>query len=190
MNRLCLLLAVAVTASSGSPTIRDIDGRIRAPFAPARHASLVFFVSSDCPISNSYAPEIAAICARYAAKGIDCLLLYEDARITRSAARDHRKAYALGGLAAAIDAERTMAAAAGATITPEAAVIDRQGKVRYRGRIDDVYVALGRRRPAPTSRDLRDAVDAVLSSRAIARARTEATGCYIAPPWKDGKDRE
>jgi hypothetical protein len=190
MTRLWLLLAIAWTAMSGPPTIRDVDGQVRAPFAPARHATVLLFISSDCPISNNYAPEIAAICGRYAARGIDCLLLYEDARINSAAARDHRKAFSLGDLPAAIDADRTIAGAAGATITPEAAVIDRQGTVRYRGRIDDVYLALGRRRHAPTTRDLRDAVDAVLSDRGVTRPRTEATGCYIAPPWKDGKDRE
>jgi hypothetical protein len=182
-----LLLAAAFAAP---PSIRDIDGRMRAPWAPARTASLLVFTSSDCPISNSYAPEIASICRAYEARGVDCLLLYEDARITPGGAREHRDAYALGGIAAAIDLDRTIAVAAGATITPEVAVIDRQGKVRYRGRIDDVYVALGGRRPAPTTRDLRDALDAVLASRAVARTRTEATGCYIAPPWKDGKDRQ
>jgi hypothetical protein len=143
MRRLCLLLAIAGTAVSGSPTIRDLDGQVRAPFAPAHDANVLLFVSSDCPISNSYAPEIAAICSHYAARGAECLLLYEDARITTGAAREHRQAYALGSLPAAIDADRTLARAVGATITPEAVVIDRHAEVRYRGRIDDVYLSLG-----------------------------------------------
>ena len=60
------------------------------------------------------------------------------------------RTYRMGSMAAAIDRDRAIATAARATVTPEAVVIDRAGVVRYRGRIDDTYVALGRRRPAAT----------------------------------------
>jgi hypothetical protein len=47
---------------------------------------------------------------------------------------------------------------AGATITPEAVVVDPQGRVLYRGRIDDRYVSLGLERPVATRRDLDEAL--------------------------------
>ena len=49
-------------------------------------------------------------------------------------------------MTAAVDSDGTLAAKVGATTTPEVAVIDRAGGVRYRGRIDNKYVAIGRAR--------------------------------------------
>ncbi len=45
--------------------ILDIDGRPLKPFEPAGAASLIFFVATDCPVSNSYAPEIQRVCREY-----------------------------------------------------------------------------------------------------------------------------
>jgi hypothetical protein len=180
--RLYVWMALAAATGIGSPGIRDIDGRWHHPFAPAAKASVLIFVTSDCPISNAYAPEIQDVCRAHASKVVDCLLLYEDFRIAPAAARAHLEAYLYSGIPAAIDAERAIAGAAGASITPEAVLVDRAGTVRYRGRIDNLYAGLGRRRSAATVHDLRDAIAAVLSDRPVATPRTEALGCYIPPP--------
>ena len=66
----------------------------------------------------------------------------------------------------------------GATVTPEVAVVA-GGRVVYRGRIDDRYVDLGRERPAPTRRDLFEALTAIVARKPVARAKTQAVGCYI-----------
>ncbi len=49
----------------------------------------------------------------------------------------------------------------------------------YRGRIDDRHQELGRKRPAPTSNDLRDALASIRDDRPIAIAETKAVGCVI-----------
>jgi len=190
MDILVALVAVALTAGSqaASPAIRDIDGRLHRPFEPADLPSVLVFLTTDCPISNGYAPEIQRLCAASAARGVGCLLLYEDARIDAAAVRRHLAAYRYAGVAAAVDGDRAIAAAARATITPEAAVVDRAGTVRYRGRIDNLYAELGRRRSAATIHDLRDAIDAVLSGRPVAASRTEALGCYIPPQPRRSED--
>ena len=169
------------------PSIHDLDGRVQRPFAPPRAAAVLLFLATDCPISNAYAPEIQRVCRTYASRGVDCLVLYEDAQVEAAAARKHRMAYGFGDIPAAVDARRTIATVARATITPEAVVIDRTGGVAYRGRIDDVYVDLGRRRAAPTTHDLRDAIEAVIAGKPVPRSSAPALGCYIAPPWKATK---
>ena len=172
-------IALAASAGLGQPAVRDLDGRVRQPFAPTAIASVLVFVTSDCPISNAYAPEIDDVCRAYRSKGIDCLLLYEDVAIAPAAARAHLEAYRLAAIPAAIDRDRAIARAAGASVTPEAVLVDAAGATRYRGRIDNLYADLGRRRPAATVHDLRDAIDALLAGRPIAQPRTEAFGCYI-----------
>src|SRR5687768_6651774 len=80
------LLAVAVAGVS-APRLRALDGRWLAPFAPAGRAGVLFFVSRDCPMSNGYAPEIQRLCADYAAKGVQCLLVYEDEGVDAAGVR-------------------------------------------------------------------------------------------------------
>ena len=49
-----------------------------------------------------------------------------------------------------------------ASWTPEVFVLDSLGEVRYRGRINDFYFALGKHRNSPRNQDLQDAVEALL----------------------------
>lgn len=173
--------AIALAAAGASPRLRDLGGQWLEPFTPKGPASVLLFVSSDCPISNSYAPEIQRLCHQFQSQGVGCSLFYEDLQLDAAAARKHFDEYGFGGIPAAIDGERTVAKAAGATVTPQAVVVDRQGAVRYRGRIDNFYAALGKPRQRVTVHDLRDALDAVVSRRPVSTPDTHAFGCSIVP---------
>jgi hypothetical protein len=166
----------------------DLNGQPLKLFEPAGPASVIFFVATDCPISNSYAPEIQSICRDYQARGISCSLAYEDVDLTNSPARlnekvrAHLQEFRYTGIPATVDFSRGLAKRAKATVTPQAVVVDHAGKIRYRGRIDNFYAALGTTRRQVTEHDLRAALDSVLSGRAVAKAETEALGCYIVDP--------
>ena len=54
------------------------------------------------------------------------------------------------------------------------------GRVVYRGRIDDRHVDLGVDRPSATTRDLADALSAVVAGTPVKQPTTKAVGCYIA----------
>jgi hypothetical protein len=70
---------------------------------------------------------------------------------------------------------------AGAEVTPEAVVLDRKSVVRYRGRIDDLYAALGKKRARVTRHDLRDALDSIAAGKRVKQKETKAIGCLIEP---------
>ena len=53
------------------------------------------------------------------------------------------------------------------------------GDVLYRGRIDNLYAALGQKRPRATTRDLREALDAILAGQPVPHATNQAVGCLI-----------
>ena len=146
-----------------------------------------FFISSDCPISNSYAPEIQRLCAEYGKRGVSCSLVYEDVGIDEASMQKHLKEYGYSGIPAVIDGRRKLATHSHATVTPQAVVIDSRGEIRYRGRIDNFYAALGRPRQQVTVHDLRDALDAVLAGKPVPNPETKALGCYIVPPDILGK---
>jgi ribosomal protein L35AE/L33A len=166
------LLAVLVQALNGAP--------VDALEAPAGTRAIVYlFTSTDCPVSNRYAPEIRRIEETFAPQGALLRLVYPSRHESVAAIREHMAAFAFGGLQAVRDPDLALVKFVGATITPEAAVVV-GGKVVYRGRIDDRYVDLGVERPAPTTHDLADALTAVFAGRPVEHPVTQAVGCYIA----------
>jgi hypothetical protein len=75
------------------------------------------------------------------------------------------------------DRDGGVAMAVGATRTPEAVIIA-NGKLIYRGRIDDQYRVSGGQ-PKVSSDDLKHAIDAVLEGKAVETAETPVEGCEI-----------
>jgi hypothetical protein len=181
-------LTPGAQARRGGPetATRDLSGRSFDPFKPAGSAHVIFFVQTDCPISNWYAPTIQQLCREYGARGVGCSLMYEDVELpgTRldEQVRRHLQEYRYDGMAAVVDRSRVVASRARATITPQTVVVDRTGTVRYRGRIDNAYADLGKPRQRVTSHELRDALDAVLAGRPVTKPETEALGCFIVDP--------
>jgi hypothetical protein len=166
------LLAVLVQILGGE--------RIDALQAPPNTKAIVYlFTSTDCPVSNRYAPEVRRLEQTFAAKGVRFRLVYPSHFESDAAVRDHMALFAYGSLEAVRDPSLALVRFTGATITPEAVVI-MDGKVVYRGRIDDRFVDLGVERPAPTTHDLADALASIVDGRPIARPTTQAIGCYIA----------
>jgi hypothetical protein len=166
---------VRVQRLDGGPPTLD-------PFsAPAGIKAIVFlFTSTDCPISNRFAPEVHRLATAYAPQGVLFRLVYVNPAEDATAIREHMAAFAYAGATEAIrDSKHALAKFVGATITPEA-VVYAGGRVAYRGRIDDRYVDLGLERPAATTHDLAEALAAVLAGKPVPHPTTQAVGCYIA----------
>lgn len=105
-------LAAAVFLAFG------VDARGQGP------AAVTFFIASDCPIANAYAPEIVRVCTAYQSRGTSCTLAYEDAKLDPASLRRHLADYKLRVVPSTWDKDRRLADAAGVTITPTAVVRD------------------------------------------------------------------
>lgn len=176
-----LLLIVAAARPSVARQTRglsDLEGRVVDPLAVSAPALVFVFTAVDCPISDRYAPEVRRLAARFQAEGIAVWLVYANAGEQPAAVRAHAAAFGYG-LPVVLDPAATLADRAGAQVTPEAAVFDAAGRLAYRGRIDDRYVDFGVDRPAPTTRELADAVAAVRAGRDVATPVVPAVGCAI-----------
>jgi len=66
-----------------------------------------------------------------------------------------------------------------ATITPEAYLLDGEGKILYQGLVDNWLGELGRRRQIITEHYLLDAVESYIKGEAIKTPKTKAIGCFI-----------
>jgi hypothetical protein len=180
---LAVLLLGGLFLAPPQVRVQRVDGgRVDVdPFAapPGTPAIVFLFTSTDCPISNRYAPEIRRIAKAFAPRGVVVRLVYVNPAEKASDIREHMTAFAYAGATEALrDTRLALATFVGATITPEAAVYA-GGRVVYRGRIDDRYVDLGLERPAATTHDLADALAAVVDGRPVPHPTTQAVGCFI-----------
>lgn len=169
-------------AASPAPTnaISDLNGRPVDPFARdgGQRATVLLFITNDCPISNAFAPEVKRICDAYTPQRVNIYLVYADPALTAADARKHYKdyGYTCGAL---LDPQHVLARKAGATVTPEAAVFLPDGREVYRGRINDLYVDYGKARFAATTNDLRDVLELIAHDRPVEGRTTVAVGCHI-----------
>jgi hypothetical protein len=158
----------------------DVNGARVNPLRPdERKAVILLFIMTDCPIANSYAPEINRIVAEYGSKGIAFYVVYVDPHVNASTARQHARDYGYR-CPALLDPRHTLARRAGATISPETVVFGQERKIVYRGRIDDRVIDFGQIRHSPTRSDLRLTLDALLRGTPVPVAHTPSIGCFIA----------
>jgi hypothetical protein len=149
--------------------------------------SLLIFVLNDCPISRRLSPELRRICDEYSPRGVSCTLIFPELSTTPAQARQYQQEFSLQSIPFIIDTQHKFVRQAGATVTPEAALLDSKSKLLYLGRIDDSHPSWTQNRPA-TRHDLRDALDAALAHRPVPNPRTRAVGCYISPLPNETKD--
>ena len=160
--------------------MKDISGEERRPFVLGDDkASVLLFVLHDCPVANAYSPEIRRVVEAYEKKRVRFALVYVDPDLTVVEIEKHRKEYGHQGYPAFLDKQHVLVKATGADVTPEAAVIGADGQIVYRGRINNLYADYGKRRRFATEHDLRDALDATLAGKPVAKPRTKALGCFI-----------
>jgi len=171
-----------VAAAAGAPvSLPDLQGRPVAVTAPAPdvRATVVVFISTECPVSNRYAPELRRLSDTYAAQQVRFFPIYADPSETMPEIEAHLRDYKYPGVPLR-DPTHALVKAVGAQVTPEAAVFDASGALVYHGRIDNRYVNLGVERPAATVHDLDAAIAATLAGTPIAEPVTQAVGCYLA----------
>lgn len=182
--RITVFAAVLVLAASviepATVRIPNLSNQPVDPLQPsgAVKATVLLFISTECPYSNRSAPEIRRLYDNLTSKGVRFWLIYPNPAETPAIIRAHLKSFGYPDIALR-DPRHELAKMAGTTVTPEAAVFNSAGLV-YRGRIDDRFVELGRERPVATRHDLEDALALTLAGKPVSPNTTQAFGCFIA----------
>ena len=169
------------TNKATSPAIAgfNLAGQRVDPFDDANARAFVFiFLATECPLSNRYAPEIRRLAEKFARSGVKFWLVYADPDLTPDAITKHLKEYQLPP-AALRDPQHSLVRVSQVRVTPEAAVFLPDQRLVYHGRIDDLYVELGKNRPEATRHDLESVLQTVLQGKPVPYATTRAIGCYI-----------
>ena len=144
--------------------------------AQADRLTVLVFTTTDCPISNRYAPEIQRLATKFSEQA-KFILVYPVPSDSAQAIGAHHNKFGYS-ISYQRDADQALVKKTGVTVTPEVAVM-RGSTLVYRGRIDDRYVELGRERPKPTRHDLEDALTAVIAGKTVATRETRAVGCIL-----------
>jgi AhpC/TSA family len=183
MQIICAILCFAAGLCFAGPgestdlVINDLDGVARHPLEPAEKlASVLIFYGHDCPISNAYAPEINRICASHT--NFAFYIVQVDPDLTLAAARAHAREYDLRA-PVLLDPQHRLIKLLKPTVTPDVIVLGKNGEVLYRGRIDDLYAEIEKKRGMVTQHDLRDALDAIAAGQPVKQKETKAIGCII-----------
>jgi peroxiredoxin len=176
-----LLLSSMAACAGELPhfSLADTAGRIHTQAEWAGKRAIVFlFVSTDCPLSNRYVPEMKRMAGTYSPRGVVFYAVQGDATVPLDQVRAHVKEFGYT-FPYLLDPKESLAAYTSATTTPEAAVIAPGGQLLYLGRLDNRLEDFGKERIQVTEFDLRDSLDAILAGKPVPHPRTKALGCAI-----------
>lgn len=182
-----LLAAALVEPGTKAPAVdvkmKGIDGKeTTIASASGPKGTLVIFTCNHCPFVKAWEERTVALGNDALAKGIGVIAINAndpgvqpedgfEAMQARAKERGIRYPYV-------VDGDSSVAKAFGATKTPEFFLLDATGTVVYHGALDD-----NSREPEKvTARYLKDAIDALLSGKAVDVKQTKALGCSI--KWK------
>ena len=165
-----------------APTFTDLPGadgkRYSLSTFDDKQIVILLFMANRCPTARVYTERLKSIQNEYGPKGVQLLAINSDNQYFFSTEalskmigiadeRDFNFPYLK-------DEDQSVAKNYGALVTLHAFVLDRQRKLRYRGRVDD-----SRDPSKVTTNDLRNALDALLEGREVRTPETRPFACSI-----------
>ena len=136
-------------------------------------AIVVMFIATRCPVSNGYNSRMVELYNDYHEKGITFLGINSNKLESVEEVKKHAIEHGFK-FPVLKDKDNVVADIYGAERTPEVFVLNSDFDVLYHGRIDD-----SRRAEDVQSRDLRNALDAILAGKDVSVKETKAFGCTI-----------
>lgn len=148
-------------------------------------AVVLIFTANRCPTAKAHAGRIEATRARFEPRGVRFVLvnandphIHPEERFERMVEGVERDGLHVPYLS---DADQAVARAYGPTCTFHAFVLDGERRLAYEGRFDDA-----RLEERVTTRDVDDALEAILAGRPIEQPTTPAFGCALEIAGSDG----
>lgn len=164
----------AIGATIEDFTLPDAEGKEHSLTSlKGKNGSVLIFIATKCPVSNAYNERMEKLAQDYKARGINVIGINSNVAEGADAVKAHA---AQNNLTFAIlkDPSNKIADRLGATVTPEVYFLDANNKLVYRGRIDNAKDVA-----QVNSSDLRDAIDATLAGKPVAKTTASAFGCTI-----------
>jgi peroxiredoxin len=178
------MLALGTIAPSFS--LPDADGDYHS-LAASADAYLVMFICNHCPFVKHVREELARIGVEYGQRGVAVYAINSNdvANYPGDSPEQMKREAETWGYTFPylLDAEQDVAKQYLAACTPDFYLFDAERRLVYRGQLDDSRPSNGK---PVDGRDLRAALDAVLSGTAVSEAQVPSIGCNI--KWKPGNE--
>jgi hypothetical protein len=142
-----------------------------------RRVRVFVFVSSTCPIANSYTPTLNQL-AETLPRNVQLFGVLSDPYVTRRDAARHFAEFDVK-FPILYDSSGLLAGVFDPTHVPETFVLDRDSRLAYRGAIDNAYESIGRRRATVERHYLADAIQSLIHERPIQERQTTPVGCHF-----------
>ena len=141
----------------------------------------VMVYSTQCPIANASCQELARLAGEFQSRHVRFVGLCVDPDLEKTEVAGHAREF---GIAFPVvqDKSGKIARELGAKCTPEAIVLNDQGRIEYQGRIDDQFHERLKRNVKPEKHELADALTALTSGRPVPVAFAPAVGCPLPEP--------
>lgn len=160
------------------PVFTDATGKtIALASLLGEKATVVLFLSFDCPNSNNYTPTLLDFAKSFSSQGIKFIGVCEN-ELTAEELKAKSAEYKFP-FPVFTDPKQAIADTFKAKITPEAFVLDHNQVMRYRGRIDNMFSERLKRNPTVTDHDLKNALEDLLAGKPVRTPVTNAVGCPI-----------
>ena len=162
------------TVSGNTVSLKEVKGE---------NGTIIIFLCNHCPYVIHVNEEIVSICNEYAAKGVGSVGIssndvenYPDDSPEKMKIHAETVKYPFPYL---YDEDQSVAKAYDAACTPDFYLFDKDGKLYYRGRLDDSRP----KNDIPLSgKDLRAAIDSMLAGEEMPSPQYPSGGCNI--KWK------
>ena len=144
---------------------------------PETGYQVVCFLGIECPLAKLYAPRINDIAESFEAKGFQFIAINSNRQDSTQEWREFTASMQFQ-FPVVKDLNNLIADKFEVTRNPEAIVIDAEGNVAYRGRIDDQY-SPGISRSKASRNDLQIALTELIEGKPVSVPVTEPAGCLI-----------
>lgn len=168
---LCLVLLLSTQSFSGGYPAHQKD--------VSEIAKVYVFLDFSCPICQYYLHTIQSLADQFSAKGISFTGVFPTQGVTADTLAYYAEKYRFR-IPLIVDTSQVLTARYDAKVTPQAIVITPSGAIIYSGRIDNMFIKLGRRRQTPTTFELRDILSSVSGNNSSTAYTCSAPiGCII-----------
>lgn len=141
-------------------------------------ASVLFFLSPECPLCLDYAETFRRFNHEWETKEVGFYGVFPTKHFTKDEIRRYRKRFDLE-FPFLLDPDNKLTKALEATTTPEVIMLDSEGRILYRGSIDNWAYSVGRKKIEPDKHYLLDALQAWERKETITLSATDPVGCLI-----------
>jgi len=168
-----LLFSFNIQAERNNEPTKNISGQIQDSI------TVYVFLHESCVISQYYTLPLRELHEEYADENVKFIGLFPNFSSKPNQIEIFKEKYQVP-FELKTDYYHNKKEKFEATVTPEVVVYNEsKGQLIYRGRIDDTYARVGKRKRFTTTTELKNVLESIRHNQPVMVSNTQAIGCFI-----------